>query len=172
MRPSALFLVLLSIHSGPLIAAQADVPLLPGARVRATAPSLPQRQLQGILTRLDADTIGVDASPLPFATVTRLEVSAGQRTHPGTGLRIGFLVGAVIGAIIGSGAGSENGEVCTPTQCGLAGAGILGLAGIPVGAMIGAMIHTERWQEVPPERWHVVSRPPRPPTLLRMAVAF
>ena len=171
MRPSALFFVLLGIHSNRLIAAQADVPPLPGARVRATAPSLPRRQLQGILTRLDADTIGVDATPLALTMVTRLEVSSGQRTHPGTGLRIGFLVGAVVGAIVGSSAGNEDGEICTPTQCGLAGAGLFGLAGIPLGAMIGAMIHTERWQEVPRERWQVASRP-LPPTVLRIALAF
>jgi len=149
---------MLSVLPVSVIAAQEQSRILPGARVRVTTPDLPRGQLLGAVTRIDADTLVVGSTPVALRSLMRLEVSTGRRSHWATGLGIGFLAGAGLGAILGAAVGDPYGEICTPTQCALAGAGILGLVGMPVGAVVGAMIRTERWQEVPPDRWRVATR--------------
>lgn len=144
MRPATLIAVVLSVHAAPLIAAQTPARVLPGARVRASAPHLPRRQLLGVVTRLDPDTLVVDSSPVALSSLTRLEVSTGRRSHWLAGLAIGALVGAGVGAILGSNYRSGDEEICTPSTCALIGAGVLGLVGMPVGALVGGSIHTDR----------------------------
>lgn len=152
MRAVTLLAVALTVLPATLLVAQEPARLLPGAHVRVTAPYLPLGPLQGTLTRIDADTLVIGSTPVARNTLTRLEVNTGRRSHLGTGLGLGLLAGAGLGAILGASVGNDGGEFCTATQCAVAGAAVVGVAGMVVGALVGAMTHTDRWQEVPLER--------------------
>lgn len=173
MQATTLLAVVLTVLLATLLVAQEPTRILPGARVRVTAPHLPGGRLQGALTRVDADTLVIGSTPVALHTLTRLEVSTGRRSHWRTGLGVGFLVGAGLGAILGASVGNETGDICTATECALAGAGIVGTGGMVVGALVGAMTHTDRWQEVPVERVGVRLFPQRNGSLsLTVSLAF
>jgi len=152
MRVVTLLAVVLTVLPATLLVAQEPARIVPGAHVRVTAPHLPNGRLQGALTRIDADTLVIGSTPIARHTLTRVEVSTGRRSRLGRGLGVGFLAGAGLGAILGAGVGNDGGEFCTATQCAVAGAAVVGVGGMVLGALVGAMTHTDRWQEVPLER--------------------
>ena len=117
-----------------------------------TAPDHQLRKEVGTLVRGDRDSVTVaitasgDTARFPLASLTRLEVTRGLKGNAGRGAGIGFLTGAVIGAAIGA---SEAGDYCTPGGCAALVGGVFGLGGLVLGAVVGATIKTERWEELP-----------------------
>jgi len=78
----------------------AQEPLQPGTRVRVTAPDCGLRGQATRLEALRADTLVLDTSECPLASVTRLDVSRGRKSNGRKGAGIGFLTGAVTGVLL------------------------------------------------------------------------
>ncbi len=159
------------------LAAQQDTLVVPGARVRVTAPTVAENHLVGTVAAVDADTLvlgvnhgtsscfgqGVTIMKLsiPFASMTSLEVSRGKKSNVGKGLGIGFLAGAALGAAIGFAAGDDPpGFLAFSSEQKAAAGAILGsLAGGVIGGVVGATGPSERWETVPLDQIRVSLEP-------------
>ena len=143
----AVALVLLVV---PLLQGSAS-PLTPGARVRATArePGRVERTLVGSLRTFDSEklTLSTDESgnfvALPRPTITRLEISRGRKGHTVMGLLLGTVLG--LSAVALKDAGCE--PDCDDTSTGFIVGAVAG--GALVGAGIGTMVRSERWESLP-----------------------
>ncbi len=181
MRHATILVAILAFT--PLANATAQVPVRPGARVRIShdcrtrtlssgATRIDCRTEKGTLAALTADSvvlrIGEPATPLAvsLASVTRLDLYRGRRSLAGRGALIGLVVLGGFGAIAGF-------NLCeldeTQAGCGLGdhllgsvyGGALFGLLGIVIGAVTGALIKTDRWEEVPLDRLRVSFVPQR-----------
>jgi hypothetical protein len=161
MRYSLLIALVLSAVAIGSIVAQEPPRVQPGARVRVTAAHLPHGRQIGTLAYIDADTLIVGPTRVAVQSVSKLEVNTGRRSHSLLGAGIGFLIGAGVGAIASSGKNAcTNSDYLSPgTACVLVGAGVLGVVGIPVGAIVGALVRTDRWQEIALSRLSVRTFP-------------
>lgn len=142
-------LTALAIASGAvsLPAQEATLPLQ-GQRVRLVLQA--GEPVVGHLLASIADSFRLagNAGPartIPASQVRRLEVSVGRHSHAGRGAAIGSAVGGVLGLLAVASAGNDyyytDGEKAV---------GVVGLTamGAGVGALIGGLTHSERWQEV------------------------
>ncbi len=146
--------------------AQEPPPVKVGDRVRVTAPDLGIRKQAGRFEALRADTLVVAVADstmtFPVASVTRLEVSRGQKSRAGQGAGIGLLGGGLLGFLISSrncteGAGVlDTREACI--QVSTVGGAVVGTF---LGLAFGAVIMTDRWQEVSLDRVRVSFGPLR-----------
>jgi hypothetical protein len=127
----------------------------PGTRVRVTHPGEGTRT--GTVVALTADTLEVrlaghsEASHLPLAQVTRLDVSQGKQRRLARFAGVGFLAGGAVGALTGALAESDcEGELfCAgPAGGALIGGVFLGSVGGIIG-LIAGVVPSERWQRVP-----------------------
>jgi hypothetical protein len=161
----AALIALLSL-TAPEILAQQATPLVPGTRVRVGLPTVTDHDgwristvehLTGKATALRGDTLFVDVggpSPTPVALsrVATIEVSHGTKSNVGKGALIGGLVGVALGgAAYAVGCGSElYGQEVSCSGGEVAGGVVLfGLGGAAAGALIGALIRTEGWEQIP-----------------------
>ena len=98
-------LVLICIFGGAPteIAAQVPLPVEPGVRVKVTAPECELREQAATFRALRADTLVLETTECPLASVTRLDVSRGQKSHVLLGAGIGFAAGALVGLVHCSG---------------------------------------------------------------------
>jgi hypothetical protein len=123
--------------------------------------------------RLDGRDVQVT---LPRASLSRLEVSRGRRSHSTLkGAGTGMVIGATLGALIGLASGDDRGNcfVCFRAQdkAGM-GALVLGTLGGLVGAGAGAQ-DVERWETVAPRPAKLrVSVRPLGRSGLSLALAF
>jgi hypothetical protein len=138
----------------------ADSTLYPGAKIRVAASAREPGRLTGILLRVDQDSLHLETRngtfAIPRSGITRIDVSRGQKSALGKGLKWGFLSGLAVGAVgfgILCGLVDGDGEDSYCYQDGTAvvlaaslGLGIVGGTGI--GALIGAASHTERWERL------------------------
>jgi hypothetical protein len=148
-----LLLILLSFTS---LAAQDT--LTAGDKVRVTTD---EQRIVGHWVSFDGNRLTLTSEDrdsslvLPFASLTKLEVSRGQKSAIAKGAGIGFLVGAGVGAGVGALIGASQGENVCSDECRVAFAGIGALAGGAVGTLvslgIGAASKSERWVSVPLE---------------------
>jgi hypothetical protein len=188
-RPGA---VLLLLHCAvPALAGETTRPE-PGARVRLTLPCDDARpsparsgrttcRIEGRLDHLGPDGItltgGASSTRHPLASVTRIEISRGERSRWLAGAAAGFVSGAAGTYVALNRGGSTN--PCDPSAnqdaigqgacLGLAAAG--GLAGAGLGALVGSLFRSERWEDVPKDRWRV-SLGPGPGAPLQLVVAL
>jgi len=137
--------------------------LSPGTRVRVTAPALMLDRQRGQLVSLDRGSLVLEGSGsdlgsrsaaprrwvIPRDAVAQLERSLGIRANTRKGLLIGAGVGLAAGLVVTrSGGGSacrgsgDYGEFCA-TIIGASTAG-----GALLGALVGAVARSERWQVV------------------------
>ena len=155
-------------HATMLVAILAFVPLAsataqvrPGARVRVT--HLPRRSV-GTLLAWKSDTLvfqsNGDTLSVPVDLMARLEVSRGGKTNAGKGAGIGLLLGGVAGWVIGH---VSRDPECAPYCIYYDVAGVMfgGLGGLVAGALIGRLIKTDRWVDVPLDRLGVSLGPQR-----------
>ncbi len=132
---------------------------------RGAAGVRPQ-QVAGALVRLERDSVVLNIAPtrtlaLPAAALEALAVSRGKHGHRLAGAGVGFLVGAGVSfALLNTGGSnslcdrSANQDAISSSECiGLAALG--GIAGAGLGAVIGGLVRTERWQNVPLEHLRV-----------------
>ena len=135
-----------------------------GRRVRVTTPGVPGRdRYAGRVVAVSADSLtlhrdGAKApSAIPFASITRLEVSRGRHPSGWRGAGIGLVAGAAVGTIVGVATYQEKrGDCYLFVGCtadyreakGISpsGGAILGAAGgMIVGTIVGRMVRSERW---------------------------
>ena len=128
-----------------------------GTRVRVTHPGEGTRT--GTVVGLTADTLEVrlaghsEASHLPLAQVTRLDVSLGTQRRLARFAGIGFLAGGTLGAVTGAIAESDcEGELfCAgPGGGAIIGGAFFGAVGGIIGLIAGA-VPSEKWERVPLE---------------------
>ena len=84
-----------------------------------------------------------------LAGVSRLDVSAGRRSYALRGA-IGALIGITSGAVSGYASGDDRGWCCFTAggKAAIYGAG-LGVTGLVIGSVVGALTVRERWTSVP-----------------------
>jgi hypothetical protein len=127
-----------------------------GRLLAPTGDSLLLEDAHGVTRRID------------LATGSRVERSAGYRRHTLLGLGLGTLVGLGTGALLYSGCttGGEDDGFCGFYYLGAVPAGAV------VGAVVGALIRTERWEAVsaPATTLHVWPLPGR--TTVALTVPF
>lgn len=141
----------------------------PGTRVRVSMGAGPdRREVIGALTRADADVWVLrlneqgDSAVVSSADLTEVRVSHGTRGHK----LEGFLIGALVGGLVGAAAYKEpSPPSCDPPSlCANWGSPLSGLdsqgfaifsgliGGGALGALIGGMVKTERWELMNKER--------------------
>ncbi len=187
MRAFAFALAVSLVVPVATLCGQQPPPIEPSERVRVTAPWVTSYSTSG---RMEAtvveqrgDTIqlkaeGFDALEATISSVTRLEVSGGQHRRWGRGALIGLVIGAGIGAMSGPAIGAAVSagpcfDQCTSTARDVAaGALLLAVPGALIGAGIGALIKTDRWEEVPLDRLSVSFAPRRAGYALGLSVSF
>ncbi|MDQ3998060.1 MAG: hypothetical protein M3303_13720 [Gemmatimonadota bacterium] len=135
-------------------AAQDAVTVRHDARVRVVAlgrDGQPNRVLQaGALRQLDGDTVIIATSGALHRVLVdssrRLEVSYNSRRRTGTGALIGFVVGGVLGFVAPCDDGQSGFGAPTCEDLRPAVAGLLGVVGAGVGALIGFNRVRDDWQ--------------------------
>ena len=159
--PSIAFVLIGIFGAAPTeSAAQEPLVLEPGVRVRVTALDCGLRGQATEFRALRADTLVLDTTECPLASVTRFDVSQGQKSHTLLGAGIGLAAGA-LGAVVfcevvekGS---CELFDDDIRLEAALITGAIVGLAG----GIVGNFIKTDRWEEVPLERLRVSLAPQR-----------
>lgn len=139
----------------PSVQAQVVPPEVPtGSRVRVKTATVPDVWQTGTLTswRQDSLDLGIDGGwhrTIPLPDLVAIEISRGSKSNTGKGALIGGIAGAVIGV-----ASSIAVAIADPVE----GAGFgeyavysLGVtaAGAGIGALIGSLARSERWEAVP-----------------------
>ena len=165
MRPITCLVAVLAVVPLTRVTAQDPPPVTVGTRVRVTAPDLDIDKYDGTVAAVRGDTLTVGTVQVPLASVTRLDVHKGRKGNVGKGAIIGTLVGVPTGLALGvfyqqaCSNTSDIGETCLALIP--IGAVAVGLAGALVGGTIGALIKTDRWEEVPLDQLRVSFAPQR-----------
>ena len=130
------------------------------SRIRVTRAAAPDHSLVGTLGTWDGESLGLvnpglQPQTIRLSELARLEISRGRRGNAKTGMWIGALVGLVGGLIAANQLdepevnfrteGMPEGDGIRQFGIGLAGAAL----GTALGAGVGALIRTEKWEEVP-----------------------
>jgi hypothetical protein len=153
----------------PFKARAQEQPLRPGTPVRLTVPcDRPTRPAddQGSRCRVRGEWLGSRADTVSLTVagsttafdldaVSRLEVSRGRRSHWLVGAGVGFVAGAGATYLVLNSGGSTalcdrsaNQDAISSGEClGLTAAG--GLAGAGLGALVGMLFRSDRWEEFP-----------------------
>ena len=158
------FVALFVATSSPLAAQEA--PVEPGARVRVKAPPLQPDWVRGTVVGWESGSLLLEPekpdgdTPLTLARdqITRLDVHRGSKSRALLGAGIGFGVGVALGfaACAGSG-GSPCRSEGEGSPAGFAL--VLGGVGAGLGALVGLLFRTDRWEAVPMEGIHVTFTP-------------
>ena len=149
------FVIRLCLLSTVIMVSAASMAQSMGDRVRVTTSS--DARFDGIVVESDSDSFSLrfsDGSPLmvPHGDIVMLERYVGKRTYKKRGFLIGFGVGAVAGILAGV-ALEGTGELYGSRGRGLA-TGIIGISmfggGLGLtGLVIGTLVKTDQWQEIP-----------------------
>jgi hypothetical protein len=152
MRRAVLIGVVLAGVAWSGARAQAPASVQPGQRVRVRSTIAYVREVTGVVQTIGPDTLLVRdddrsvATAIPLATVDRLQVSHGRRSHWMTGAALGFGVGAATGAAIGAASGSD--WLFTSSENAFLGAILFAPIGAATGVLVGLMVKTERWETI------------------------
>ncbi len=154
----ALIYILAGAPTG--IAAQEPSSFDARVRVRVTALDCGLREQATGFQALREGMLVLDATECPLASVTRLEVSRGQKSNAGLGASIGFGAGA-LGTVFYCKALDQFGCRLFDDDLTLPVALIVGAIGAIAGGITGNLIKSERWEEVSLERVSVSLAPQR-----------
>ena len=143
------------------------------ARVRFKAPSVSRKRITGRLINVKQDTLIIEVGStlyqVPVSSISNLEVSTLRYRNTNKGAAIGLGIGLSIlipiviadlrdpGELRGLATGLTLGFICTPI--------------IILSTLIGAMIKSDKWVEVPPDRLNL-SLAPTSTKGLRAALTF
>lgn len=140
--------------AGPALAADEPPPgpvLTPGQRVRFATLTQPRRTATVVETGTDAIVVsmagGRQIVRVPLADVQHLEVSAGRRTYATEGGLLGAIPGAALGGVVGT-AMCYDEEDCPAATFAVMGAFVGGTLSGLVGAGVGALFQSEKWERV------------------------
>lgn len=135
--------------------AQEVLAVSPGQRVKVRSP-----EARGVFVvqTVTPDTLVVAAAngetrAVPIASISRLEVSEGERTRMGgfgRGAGFGFLIGAVIGGGLGLTSGDDG--IFSAGETALILGTFSGGVGALIGGALGASNPGEHWRRVPVRR--------------------
>jgi len=150
---------LLAALPGWVTAQTATSPVLLDSRVRVTTESSPDSPSVGSLREWDAGSIELSASgsapmTIPLTDVMRLEISRGKKGHALAGTVAGAAVGLVLGLVAVSSTQEPDPDAwfrLSESEENTLQAGavvVTTLAGAGLGALIGALIKTEEWEDV------------------------
>ena len=142
-----------------------DTLVVPGARVRVYSPD----RVTGTIESLSPDALVLkpedrdSSQAIPFASMTKLEVSQGLTSRTSKGAGIGFFVGgaaglataAIVCAIAGDCVADDPYTGLVYAFFGVLGAGV----GTLTGAIIGSSSKTDRWETVSLDQIRVSLRP-------------
>ena len=173
-----------ALAAAPIAHLVAQQPALaPGARVRISAPEVsPGDRLIGSVIAVSADTIlmrveqpatwASDTAAIPYGSITRLDVSRGRKSAIVPGLLVGMGAGGIAGAALGA---TDLTRCRNDRDIGVGGClifeGLFVAGGGLVGAVLGAVIRRDRWEQVPPDRVRV-GLAPGPGRAVTIAVAI
>ena len=146
MKRSTVVALMIPVLAAPAGATAQDVAR--GSRVRVkTADSRSVGTLTGTTGQLMTLRLENGSEiQVPWATVERLDTSIGKRKNVGQGAAIGLGVGLLAGVVAAK--DCEGDFIFSEGECrGMAVTG-LGLLGVIGGAIVGALVSTERWKEV------------------------
>jgi hypothetical protein len=166
----AFFLAVLLLVPPSAVTAQPPPPVEPGAQVRVTASDCGFDKHAATLESLRGDRLVFDMTECPLGSVTRLDVHRGRKSNVGKGALYGFLTGAVVGGVVGAIEG-DGAMVSTEGAVAVWGVGI-GAVGAVVGAITGAFIKTDRWEEVPLDRFRLSLAPKWDGFAVGLRIAF
>lgn len=182
-RSVGLLVATAAILASPVMAQPVPV-LVPGQRVRVTAPGAGLDGARARLVALSRDTLVItnvgatwrqgpvygDTSRVgvPLREVRRLDVSAGVERHARLGMAIGAVAGGAVGALVGLAAPEGHGALCNlivpcMTRGENVAMGVLAYAslGAVLGWAVGELIVTEAWDRVPLEMLVTAGPAPR-----------
>ena len=132
------------------------VQLESGARIRITAGPHGLKNRTARVLSVHNDSLLLQVAPaetlaVALAGVTRLDVSTGRRRYTLRGAGIGALAGIASGALIGYASGDDPPGLFAMTASGKAalGGATLGVTGLAIGAVVGALKVSDRWTPVP-----------------------
>ena len=154
----SILFVLICIFGGASTEIAAQGPLASGSRVRVTAPECALRGEAATFRAFRADTLVLETTQCPLASVTRLDVSGGQKSHALLGAGIGLAAGA-LGAVVICEVVEKGGCELADDDIRLEAALITGAIVGAAGGLVGYFIKTDRWEEVPLERLRVSFTP-------------
>jgi len=129
----------------------------PGDRVRITATSVGLTNQVARVQSVRNDTLilrlrGDETQTVPLAAVSHLELSTRRTRHTLQGAGIGGLVGAGIGLVGGYASGDDDPNQFMAMSAGgkaALGAMVLGVAGLAIGSVVGALHVTDQWTSLP-----------------------
>ena len=155
MRSTILAVAALLLIPVGAIAAQ-PVQLHSGARIRITATPYALENRTARVLSIRNDSLLLQLAPaetltVAVAGVTKLDVSTGRSRHTLMGAGIGAVVGVASGALLGYAGGDDPPGLLAMSASGKAalGAATLGVTGLVVGTVVGALRVTDRWTSVP-----------------------
>ena len=127
------------------------------ARLRQATAGSPMVESIGIVQDLTPDSIRLDRDrgvrTAALSPTVRLEISRGVRANTGRGAWIGALIGGLGMGTLGALSCDGRGNIVSfsSSDCAKGGALLGGAAGALLGLGIGALVRTERWEEVHPD---------------------
>jgi hypothetical protein len=150
------------LWSSPMVRAQEGTALVTPARVRVVAPPLVPTPTIATATGHRADSLVLQVSRsstmvVPVASIQSLEISQGKRRKTATGALVGALVGGAATALFLSGFCSDPDSACQADEVARAVV-IIAVPPTVLGALVGAVIWTERWDRLPLERLDLRNR--------------
>jgi hypothetical protein len=155
-------------------AAAAEPTVTIGARARVTAPSVSAGCVEGTLAAVDSETLTIVSEDddrrveVPRSRITKLEVVKGKKSR----WAIGALVGAGAGVLLGVVA-SNPPSSADQFQIDGGAVAVCGAVGAAGGALVGAVLRTDRWTSVPADTVTLSIGPvPGPGIALAMRVSF
>lgn len=153
-RAGAAVLFMVSVASPVRLASAQSTELPQGARVRVDAGPV----LTGAFVGARNDTLLIvttgthDTTAVPLNAVRTFDVSTRRTGHAIKGAALGLAIGAISGFAIAAAVGSPRADGPFAGSNAAQSVGIFGgvgaLAGSAVGAVVGSLFRTERWERV------------------------
>ena len=140
------------------VVGQVTAPIVPGSRVRLTAPSLGLSEAVGTVQEATDEALLVQFEyPARTETVDRSEIAAMDVSTPGQrkvlkSVGVGFLVGALSGAFIGLASGDDEDSFISfsAEEKAAIGGVMLGLTGAATGLIVGLVRRHDVWSPALP----------------------
>ena len=135
-----------------LLAQTAESPVPLDSRVRVTTRSAPGLESVGALAAWDGTSLELSGSDfeletIPLSDLATLEISRGKKGHWVRGTLIGTVIGITAGLI--SAQNSTVDDYPLEPLADATGVFLSALSGMVLGAAVGSLIKTEKWEDVP-----------------------
>lgn len=156
MRYVGLVTVALLVATSSPLAAQ-EAPVAPGTRVRVQAPPQWSGWVVGTVVAWESESLVLEpedvGTPLTLARnqITRFDVYGGSKSKALLGAGIGFGVGVGWTVLLLSSESICNSEETCDAGDWAKGIAIFGGGGAAIGALVGLLFRTDRWEAVPME---------------------